>query len=389
MARTPRILTRWAHTGPAPAPALLAVVALAACEAGPAEPPGPGGSTLNPTVPALQCVVTSDMLFSGGVGRDGIPALVNPELVSPSHPGARYLGEYVRLAEGRDDLPDARVAGIVVDGIPLAVPYNILWWHEIVNVDFGGRRFAITYCPLTGSALVFDVTAAGISRFGVSGLIFQNNLVMFDDETESLWPQMCGGAAIGERQGTRLQQVAAVEMRWEAWKDQFPETLVVSEPTGFRFDYGVYPYGFYEVSDFLLFPTPGPVDPRLPIKERVLGIPGRDGGMAIPFAVLEESGGVAVIQTIIDGELVLTLWDAGAGAAAAYHPRTTDGDPVTIRSESVGFFDNETGSRWNILGDAVEGSMTGASLVPYDGAFVAFWFAWSSFHPDTRVWTVE
>ncbi len=388
MTRSPRNFAFLASAGRAYA--LVAALALAGCEAGPAEAPDDPG-TENPFTPEIlpRCQVTSDMLFSGGAGRGGIPALVNPTLVPRSHPDAQYLDDYVRLAEGRDDLPDARVVGMVVDGTPVAIPYNILWWHEIVNVELGGRVLAVTYCPLTGSAIVFDATAAGAGRFGVSGLIFRNNLVMFDVETESLWPQMCEGAAIGSKQGTQLVRVRGFEMLWEAWKARYPETLVVGSDTGFDFNYMLYPYGFYEVDEFLLFATEAPVDPRVPFKERVLGIPGEDGGIALPFSTLESSGTTTIIQLGIDRGTALVLWDAGAGTAAAYLPQTTAGEPVTIRAVADHFVDTETESSWNVEGVAVEGPMTGARLAIYDGAFVAFWFAWSEFNPNTRIWTVE
>ena len=225
MAGTSRTLTRWASTGPA----LVATLAMAGCEAGPAGLPGPGNDFTPQVLP--RCHVTSDMLFSGGTGRDGIPALVNPALVPRNHPEAQYLDAYDRLAENRPDLPNARVVGMVVDGTPVAIPYNILWHHEIVNFEFGGVRYAVTYCPLTGSALVFDATAAGTRRFGVSGLIFRNNLVMFDEETESLWPQMCEGAAIGDKSGTALVRTRGLEMLWKGWKKRYPNTLVVGSPS--------------------------------------------------------------------------------------------------------------------------------------------------------------
>jgi hypothetical protein len=96
-------------------------------------------------------------------------------MVPLGHPDAQYVDEYAKLAAGDPDSPEPRVVGLVVDGTPIAVPHNILWWHEIVNADLGGRRLTISYCPLTGSALAFDATAAQTQRFGVSGLIFQNN----------------------------------------------------------------------------------------------------------------------------------------------------------------------------------------------------------------------
>ena len=53
---------------------------------------------------------------------------------------------------------------LVVNGQAVAFPHNILWWHEIVNIEFGARRFAVTNCPLTGSAIVFDAKAVPTRR---------------------------------------------------------------------------------------------------------------------------------------------------------------------------------------------------------------------------------
>ena len=115
-----------------------------------------------------------------GASRDAIPALTDPDMVAADDVLAGYM------------LPTDRVIGIKVGSDYLAFPHNILWWHEIVNVRVLG--LAITYCPLTGSSMVFSNTAAGGAQLGVSGLLFQNNLVMYDRSAsgveESLWPQM-------------------------------------------------------------------------------------------------------------------------------------------------------------------------------------------------------
>lgn len=363
--------------------AATAALLLAACQSDSStsntEVPGDAGSQLS-----LLCQLTTDVLFAGGV-RNEIPSLLNPALVPLSDPGARYLDDYAQSG-----VVEARVVGLVIDGTPIAIPHNILWWHEIVNIDLGGRRLAISYCPLTGSALVFDLTDAGVQRFIISGLIFQNNLVMLDEETETLWAQMCSQAGIGDRQGTQLVQIPAIEMLWVAWKTRHPGTLVISSETGFDRDYARNPYEFYVANDLLLFPLRDSVDPRRPLKERVLGIPdGGSGGIAIPFGELTGSAETTVIQTQIAGEIVQVLWDREARAAMAFYPRTEDGGDVTLRPEGAGFVDQETGSVWNVEGQAVSGPLAGASLVAHHGAFVAYWFAWSAFHPLTRIWTGE
>jgi hypothetical protein len=137
------------------------------------------------------------VLFDGGVGRGGIPSLLNPPLVPRDHPAASYVDEYAAFAATDAGSVEARVVALVVEGTPIGIPHNILWWHEIVNLDVGGRRLVVTYCPLTGSSLVFDITGTALDRLGVSGLIFENNLVMFDEGTESLASARSGDLSSG------------------------------------------------------------------------------------------------------------------------------------------------------------------------------------------------
>ncbi|NIP60114.1 MAG: DUF3179 domain-containing protein, partial [Gemmatimonadetes bacterium] len=177
--------------------------------------PGAGGES--ETSDGLACTIPRDEIADGGVGRDGIPALSNPPLVAPDDPAAGYVR------------PGDRVLGMELGGTAVAVPHNILWWHEIVNLDLGGEHVAVTYCPLTGSGLVFDRSAVGGTEFGVSGLLFRSNLIMFDEETESLFPQMMRQAACGPERSQRLRLTPVREMRWEAWRELHPDGLVVSD----------------------------------------------------------------------------------------------------------------------------------------------------------------
>ena len=146
----------------------MAVVAapLAAC--GGSEPTGISFD--------LSCTVALDEIFDGGVQRDGIPALTNPEVVSAAQ--ATFLTD------------TSRVLGIVRNGEARAYPFTVMWWHEMVNDTLGGEPILMTYCPLTGSGIAFDPRVDNQARnFGVSGLLFRSNLTMFDRDTETLWNQ--------------------------------------------------------------------------------------------------------------------------------------------------------------------------------------------------------
>jgi hypothetical protein len=320
----------------------------------------------------IVCSISKSEIFNGGPGKDGIPALTNPPLVLPREDEASFL---------RDG---DRVIGLVVEGEPIAVPLGILWWHEIVNLEAGGRRLAVTHCPLTGSSLAFDRDPLGGVELGVSGLLYRNNLMMYDrSDDESLWPQMLRRAGCGAKPGTALAMFPVMETTWEGWRVLFPGTRVVGSNTGYATDYRVYPYGDYDRLDNseILFPM-GELDSRRPPKERVLGIPdGADGGRAYPFGALAALGPVAVVD---EGEHVV-FWSQAARAAMAYRP-LTEGQRLTFEVLEGKITDLETGSTWDASGIASSGSLAGRRLEPLTEAYVAYWFAWAAFHDNTTLW---
>ncbi len=321
-----------------------------------------------------ECSISTSLLADGGVGKDGIPALTDPRFASAAE--ADFLDE------------SSRVIGLIIDGQPLAVPHNILWWHEIINFNFDNLGLAVTYCPLTGSSMAFDRVTINGGEFGVSGLLFQNNLTMYDrTNQESLWPQMNREAGCGPRTGTPLQMVSVMEMTWEGWRSLYPDTRVVSDETGFPRNYrpSGYPYGSYEDpgSESLLFPSE--IDGRRQPKERVLGIPDGKGGIAFPFFELDAQGPFEAVRTSVQGQDVVVFWDRARQGATAFRPRA-GGRALTFEAREGGFFDAETGSTWRLDGLAIDGELEGERLEPIDEAYVAFWFAWALFQPETLLW---
>ncbi|MGQ0814987.1 MAG: DUF3179 domain-containing protein [Gemmatimonadota bacterium] len=352
--------------------ALALVLGAAACDG--REP----GFALGEPAPdgRPQCSIDQSLILNGGPGKDGIPALTNPKLVAAQDNGADYL------------LSNDRVIGVVVNNQAIAIPINIGWWHEIVNLDIGTRKVAVTHCPLTGSSLAFDRNAVGGGEFGVSGLLFMNNLIMYDRTTqESLWPQMLRGARCGARNGTALTMLPVIEMTWAGWRSLHPETHVVSSQTGHSRNYRLYPYGDYDrpSNGEVLFPIPFR-DSRRPPKERVLGIPGAGGAaIAFPFGALRSIGSTAALHVTVSGAPVVVFWDGTRDAAMAYKP-ALEGRSLTFEARGDQLRDVETGSNWRIDGRAVGGTLAASQLEPVAEAFVAYWFAWVIFHPDTRLW---
>ena len=159
----------------------------------------------------------------GGPGKDGIPAIMKPKFHSAKEAPLK---------------PQDRVLGLVLNGEAKAYPINILNWHEIVNDRVGGQNVVVTFCPLCGTGMVFDGTIAGKrSTFGVSGYLYQSDMLLYDHKTESLWSQIKREAVTGPMMGQHLTLLPSIHTTWANWRKQFPETRVLSEDTGHRRDY--------------------------------------------------------------------------------------------------------------------------------------------------------
>ena len=344
----------------------LLMLTLGACDTGGDE--GPRGlEETGCTIP------TSQLRESTAV--DAIPALTDPELVGIEE--IEYLTD--------DDL----VVGIYLGEEIVAVPHNILNWHEVVNFNTTTPQVAVTFCPLTGSALAFDRTAIGNAEFGVSGLIYLNNNVMFDRRSSSsLWSQMSRGAVCGKEAGTMLRPVPLVEMTWGGWRSLYPESRVLSSNTGFTRNYRNDPNRVYKEPDNpqLLFPMPVAVDRRRPPKERVLGLPDGDGGLAFPLAALDNGAPFRIVTTTFQGQPLVVFFDREREAAGAYRLTGAHaGHTFTVTEGQLR--DTETGSVWEVDGRAVTGPLAGSRLTPVDEAYISFWFAWATFQPEAALWT--
>jgi hypothetical protein len=209
-----------------------------------------------------------DQILSGGPGKDGIPAINDPKFTSIAEAGVddEVLGMYVEI-----------------DGEGRFYPYTILVWHEIVNDSIGDTDFAVTFCPLCGSAIVFDRSVGGETvRFGVSGLLYESNLLMYDSKTESLWSQARGDAVVGEMTGTELTRLPMQLIPFSELKEKFPDAEVLSADTGYRRNYGFYPYGDYEESDSFVF-DPSIKDNRFHVKKMMYVTPYKDRSLAFPY----------------------------------------------------------------------------------------------------------
>lgn len=212
-------------------------------------------------------------VLSGGPGKDGIPALNNPKFISP-----------------RISTEDDSTRGILVNlkNTQRFYPYSILVWHEIVNDEIGDIPFSVTFCPLCDSGIVFDRRVNGeVLQFGVSGLLFESNLLMYDTKTESLWSQARGEAVVGKFNGTKLTLLPLQVITFKEARAKYPNLNVLSRETGYRRNYENPPYAGYEESDGLIFPV-SVDDKRFFSKEPFYVIPFNGKSVAFPYRRLKE-----------------------------------------------------------------------------------------------------
>jgi hypothetical protein len=276
-------------------------------------------------------LIPKDEILSGGPPRDGIPAILKPKFESTGK--ATWLND--------DDL----VTGVDINGVQKAYPLRILVWHEVVNDEIGGMPILVSYCPLCGSALVFDrnVNAQKLT-FGISGLLYQSDVLFYDHQNESLWSQLEMKAVTGKKIGIDLVIAPSALATWKEWKDKHPNTLVLSRNTGFSRNYKRDPYGGYEESDLLMFPVKNKSD-RFHPKEKVLVVIVGNIAKAYPFSELEKVG-TPFEDKIGEQELRIQYGD---------------GNYVTATDKS---------------GRPVK-------------SFVSYWFAWYTFRPDTLVFNSD
>jgi hypothetical protein len=281
-------------------------------------------------------------------------------------------------------------------------PLSVLMRHEIVNDRVGGTPVAVTYCPLCNTAVVFERSLDGNDiRLGVSGLLRNSDLVMWDRASNSLWQQVTGEGIVGTHAGRQLTLLPSRIVSYGAFVEAFPSGLALGPDQGLGPVYGVNPYVSYSSRS-----APYPfftqaIDPRLPALDRVVGVDLGGAVKGYPFGLLAE---LRVVNDVVGGVPVTVWWGDPATADALDEPAmaasegigtgvaylsTVDGEVLTFEAvDEATFRDLETGSTWTLFGEAFGGPLAGTSLE------VAlhrneFWFAFAAFFPDAALATAE
>lgn len=268
-------------------------------------------------------------IYRGGPPKDGIPSIDKPLFLSAD--------QMFKLN------PNDMVLGITNGTDSKAYPISILNWHEVVNDYLGDMPTLVTYCPLCGSGMVFERTFNGqVLDFGVSGLLYNSDVLLFDRQTESLWSQIKKQAVTGAKQGLQLQPLVVQHTSWARWKKSHPNTQVLSFDTGYVRQYSSNPYDGYEEISATLFPVKFRAEGFHP-KQRVVGIDINGQSKAWPLIELAKAD-----QPLRD-------YVGGKEVVVHYH-----------RASQTAWIDDAQGKE-----------------LP---SVTLFWFAWAAFHDNTSVY---
>ncbi len=247
-------------------------------------------------------LIPVSQIHSGGPGKDGIPSIDKPDFVTAGF--AAFLRN------------DDQVLGLVRGNVARAYPVRILNWHEVVNDRIGKDPVVITFCPLCGTGVAFAARVAGRElSFGVSGLLYNSDVLLYDRQTNSLWSQLLGQAISGPLKGQRLTLLPLTYTSWADWRKAHPATQVLSTNTGTVRPYQRDPYDGYENDEEPMFPVQFRAAGFHP-KERVLGIKLDGRSKAYPFVELGKTSGEFIDRI---GDTALTIrYDRHARRATAH-----------------------------------------------------------------------
>jgi len=310
-------------------------------------------------------LISASEVFDGGPGKDGIPSVDSPNFDSVSESNLQ---------------DDQLIIGVIIDGEAKVYPHNILDWHEIINDNIGDLNYAITYCPLTGTGIVWKGEVEGQkTTFGVSGKLYNTNLIPYDRATDSYWTQIGLECVNGESIGNKITTIPVIETSWATWSEAYPNSQVMNTNTGFSRNYESYPYGDYRTNDDnIIFPVSN-LDSRLPAKERVLAVLSSSTTKVYSIELFETG---RVIEDNIDGEDIVVIGSKVDNYIVAY--KKGEFENLTFVNNSLPIIaQDDNGNSLNLDG-SITSSNSSTNLKSLN-SFMSYYFAMGSFY-DVEVY---
>jgi len=320
-----------------------------------------------------------------------------PKINKPKYVGRQ---EAVTMFYGKEP-----VIAVSLNGQAKAFSLNMLTTHEMVNDELGGVPILATYCPLCNAGIVYNRQIkvndkTEVMDFEVSGMLRNSDMVMMDTKTESLWQQLTGEAIVGNYAGATLTTIPSMIVSVDEFFTRYPMGQILSKKTGIAMAekyYGYNPYVNYDskakpISKFI---NPLNVSTRLPSMERVVDIQSDGKYKIYPFSAVAKKG---VVHDDFNSAKIVAFFKSGTisvmdkaditqskdiGTVTIFK-RILNGTEYHFKKVNNVFIDDNTHSKWDIMGYCYEGSSKGKQLEiePHGNHFA---FAWFAFHPKTKI----
>jgi hypothetical protein len=205
---------------------------------------------------------------------------------------------------------------------------------EVVNDISHGTAFAITYCPITRSGVSWNrLVGEDTLLLTASGYLFRENLMPLDLKSGSIWSQMQLRGKSGTYSQMEVLTYPLIETNWQTVREFFPGA-----------DVFVHSDQLKSGSSFQL--------------EQEMGIIGRKRVQL--FSMDMFPGEIGLLQTAASpGGKVVVLGSVDFHYMTAFN---TSYIMEAVEGEFPVVMKDETGSYWNVFGEAVSGERGGEKL---------------------------
>ena len=339
------------------------------------------------SVPYLRALQAERWGLACARGIDCIPEIAEPRFETVLQ-ADKWLGD--------GDL----VIGVRGSGVLKAYPLRVMAWHQVLNDYLGDMPVVVIYSPFTGAGVAFirpELHGEPL-EFGVSGRLYNADVLLYDRQTGTLWQGFTGEPLAGPLVGLfgPLPQLPSTIVPWGDWKRAHPGGWVLARPEWIRVSgrryrvnpqrYEDFPYAEYELRRWVGYG----VDVEklrlqgFPPKRRVTGLAVGGGALAFPMSNLNPSEGL--LELTLGGEPLAVL-RAPDGGLRAFLLRLPSGEPLHLERHGGELIDIERGDRWDLDGRPL--NPDGGPPLERLPTTPCYWFAWVLFHPGTDLFLLS
>jgi len=280
----------------------------------------------------------------------------------------------------RDDDP---VLGLYLGRQAWALPWWIMKEPHVANLSLDEGPVLVTLCVMCSSAAAFRAEVEGKRlAFRLRGR-YNGTMLLEDRSTSSLWSPFTGVALSGPMRGTTLERLPLSQCLWREWLGMHPTTLVLHGSEALREGrWNEFSPGSPGIPPGMRATLVRPLDERLPHNTLVLGVEHAAKARAYPLSALARIW--PVLNDALGGAEIVLRCRPGTLQALAFHRRVGDRILDFDYSDARGVYDEQTGSVWNEMGEAISGPLAGTQLA-YLESGVGEWYEFAAYHPGTEI----